>query len=81
MEARSVTQASILDAIQNALMGATGPDDALTSKEIAGHLNWPVQKVQKAVTAAWEAGQLECVMVYRQSPSRVAKVPGYRPKK
>jgi DNA-binding GntR family transcriptional regulator len=79
MDARYVTEASILDVIREALQGHTkAPEDAFTTRDLMELTGLSQTKIQRAIDAAWRAGNIEVIHIYRQFPSRISKIPAYR---
>lgn len=83
-----MNQAQLLEAIQQALAD-TGPEDAITTAEMADHLmaehptmarRQALKQVREAIVQMRKDGTLELVKVRRRSPvdDRMFPVAGYR---
>ena len=57
-----------------------GPDDALTANELERELGGKIhrKRLLAVIDALWREGRVEAVKVYRQFPTRLAKVDAYR---
>jgi hypothetical protein len=77
----AVTEAEVLSLLASALTGnRSGPDDAFTANELEEMLGGRVhrKRLLDVLAALWKAGKVETVTVYRQHPTRLARVPAYR---
>lgn len=74
-----MTQAALLDALRQAFAQPSGPDDARTTWELQKTMGLGDKAVRMRIRLAVEAGQIEGVMVTRQSiHGKPTQVPAYR---
>ena len=82
VEITGITEAELLQALENALVADDNPEGALTTGELSELTGWhlhTVRKALKALKALKVAGCLRTVKVYREDlAGRYTKVPAYR---
>lgn len=72
---------ALLTALREAAEAAPGdPENAYTANELEEMLGGRIhrKRLLAALATLWKQGKVEGVRVYRQSPTKLAKVPAYR---
>ena len=79
VEITGITEAELLQALENALVADDNPEGALTTMELTDLTGWHLHTVRKALRTLKSAGCLGVVKVYREDlAGRYTKVPAYR---